>query len=112
MNIVPVLLTGDHKYTALVLQKKLKFDRFEADFVSEDIVVVFSLYKKNLQSHDDCDGINDAPALRLQTSVWLWYRYDVSLETAEQTRNRTCVKSLRIATFTSSILFPKLLVSI
>ncbi|MBR0277778.1 MAG: cation-translocating P-type ATPase [Clostridia bacterium] len=65
INVEPVLLTGDHKYSAENIAGQLGIDKFESDFLPEDKMV----YIKNLQGSGQSvamigDGINDAPALK------------------------------------------------
>ena len=85
MNIVPVLLTGDHKYTAFSIANEVGIDRFEADCFPEDKVArIQSLQKELGKVMMIGDGINDAPALAIaDISVAMGTGMDVSLETAD-----------------------------
>ena len=85
MNIEPVLLTGDHKYTAYSIAKEVGIERFEADCFPEDKVARIQTLQKDLGKVMMIgDGINDAPALAIaDVSVAMGTGMDVSLETAD-----------------------------
>ncbi|MBN2267926.1 MAG: heavy metal translocating P-type ATPase [Acholeplasmataceae bacterium] len=85
MNIEPVLLTGDHKYTAYSIAKEVGIEKFEADCFPEDKVERIKSLQKDLGKVMMIgDGINDAPALAIaDVSVAMGTGMDVSLETAD-----------------------------
>lgn len=85
MGITPVLLTGDHKYTAYSIAKESGIDEFESDLLPEDKVKHVKSYQEKLgKSIMVGDGINDAPALAIaDVSIAMGSATDVSLETAD-----------------------------
>jgi Cd2+/Zn2+-exporting ATPase len=85
LGITPILLTGDHKYTAYAIAKDAGIETFESDLLPSDKVERIKYYQEKIgKSMMIGDGINDAPALATaDVSVAMGTATDVSLETAD-----------------------------
>ena len=65
LDVVPVLLTGDHNEAAVNIAGKLGIDQVHSNCLPEDKLEIIDKYQKNNQPV--CmigDGVNDAPALK------------------------------------------------
>ena len=85
MGITPVLLTGDHRYTAYAIAKEAAIDTFESDLLPEHKVERVKFYQSSIgKTIMVGDGINDAPALATaDVSIAMGTATDVSLETSD-----------------------------
>lgn len=85
LHIRSVLLTGDHKFTALNIAKETGIDDVLSDLLPEDKVMHIKYYQETYGKVMMVgDGINDAPALAISdVSIAMGTATDVSLETAD-----------------------------
>lgn len=85
MGITPILLTGDHKFTAKSIAEQVGITQYIYDCLPEDKVTQVQQFKKTYGKVVMVgDGINDAPALASSdVSIAMGSATDVSLETSD-----------------------------
>ena len=83
LNISSIMITGDNKYTAGAIAKKLNID-YRAELLPEDKVKIINELRQNSHVAMLGDGINDAPAMKAaDIGIAMGKGTDVALETAD-----------------------------